>query len=295
MSARSSRRLRRGLRWFTFLALGAVVVVEAPSCREDHGATGGHAPGDGAGARPDGATPRESEAGVPNVIAAEDLDGGPCKQAGDECAPGYLCCQPCCLSGASLECTRAVEGTCPLPDIGVNEGALAKGIYLETLDAGPCELEEACLGGAGQRRVLRFDVRVPNKGAADLVLGNPDASDRFEFAPCHNHYHFTDFARYTLLDDAGAAIVVGRKQAFCARDSARADQGAALNPKYDCVSQGIQRGWEDIYDPTLPCQYLDVTEVPSGTYWLEVEVNPGRSITELRYDNNKARVKVVLP
>lgn len=248
------------------------------------------------GTQPKPGTPRGEEAGSSDdIIAADELDGGPCQKEGVECAPGYLCCAPCCIASGTLECTRAVEGQCPLPDLTISEAALAKGLYFETIEAGACEIEEECLAGTGMRRVLRFDVRVPNEGVTDLMLGSPEAGKSFEYAPCHKHFHFLGFARYTLLDEDGKALVVGRKQAFCARDSARIDRTAALTPKYDCENQGIQRGWEDIYDPSLPCQYLDVTDVPSGTYWLEVEVNPERVMTELRYDNNMARVKVTVP
>lgn len=301
MSARSTDRLVRGLRLFVFAVVSTVLLLQAPSCRTDRGAPKGGGPEVTAPAPAVDADPKAPVTRQPgasdDIIAADELDGGPCRQEGAECAPGYLCCAPCCLSGEPLECTRAVEGQCPLPDLTISEAALARGVYMDTIEAGECELEEKCLSGTGTRRVLRFDVRVPNQGVTDLVLGDPDAGvgKSFEYAPCHDHFHFLGFARYTLLDDDGNALVVGRKQAFCARDSARVDPAADPTPKYDCENQGIQRGWQDIYDPSLPCQYLDVTDVPSGTYWLEVEVNPERVMTELRYDNNLAKVKVVVP
>ena len=85
------------------------------------------------------------------------------------------------------------------------------------------------------------------------------------------------------------------QQAFCARDNVRVDPTASAFAHYDCERQGIQRGWEDIYAPTLPCQYLDITDVPPGHYMLEVEVNPDGALTELDYSNNRAAVPVVLP
>jgi hypothetical protein len=291
-------RSATSLRLFTFAILAGLVLSAAQSCAKDDakptiGPPGGEIVRDGSAERGEG------EAGTVGAAATSStgqpaVDGPHCGDAG-ECPTGFLCCTPCCTAGRPPVCMRAVGGQCPLPDLEVSQAALSTNLALDTVDAGACELQERCLAGEGQRRVLRFDVRVPNTGVVDLVLGNPDAGGQFEYAACHKHYHFRDFAEYKLLDDTGNTVVVGRKQAFCARDSARVGKDAGFNPRYDCNEQGIQRGWEDIYDPSLPCQYLDVTDLPSGTYWVEVEVNPGRAITELRYDNNRATAKVVLP
>lgn len=292
----------RSLRVLAFAALCGVAGSGAQSCSESSPKTMALVPGESAidpasGARPaagvrdgDGAAnPAGDPAGPP---PGTQLDASACDNG---CPDGYLCCAPCCLAGLAPVCQKAALGKCPLPDLTVSEAALATKLSVDTLEAGECEIQEKCLDGPGTRKVLRFDVSVPNKGPVDSVLGNPDAGGPFEYAPCHKHFHFQNFAQYTLLDDAGTTVIHGRKQAFCARDSARADQGADFVPKYDCVNQGIQKGWADVYDPSLPCQYLDITDLPSGTYWLEVEVNPNKAITEVDYENNHARVRVDVP
>ncbi len=290
-----SRWAANRLHVVAFVAFGGVVGSVAQSCAGDDPSKGRNGLGDSQIA-PEGIPPGVGDAGVSVAQEAPpgtQVDAAACDDGA--CPDGFLCCVPCCLAGQAPVCQKAIDGRCPLPDLTVSEAALATKLSLDTVEAGACELEEQCLNGTGMRKVLRFDVSVPNRGPVDLVLGNPDAGGPFEYAACHKHYHFRNFALYTLMDDAGAAVVVGRKQAFCARDSARADREAEFAPKYDCVNQGIQKGWADIYDPTLPCQYLDVTDLPAGTYWLEVEVNPGKAITELNYDNNIAKVKVELP
>lgn len=296
MATKSSMRCRPErvrLRVFAIALLGGSILTAGQSCARDDTSEGVERPM--ANNAPDASIEGDaSGARAAAVSTVEPVGAGSCGESGD-CPPGFLCCTPCCVAGSPPVCLRAVEGLCPLPDLRVNQAALATNVSLDTVDAGPCELEERCVAGEGQRRVLRFDVRVPNSGVVDLVLGNPDAGGQFEFAACHKHYHFRDFAQYRLLDETGTVVVIGRKQAFCARDSARVAKDAGFTPRYDCDQQGIQLGWEDIYDPTLPCQYLDVTGLPSGTYWVEVEVNPGRAITELRYDNNLATAKVILP
>ncbi|MBX3217341.1 MAG: hypothetical protein KF850_35250 [Labilithrix sp.] len=289
-----SLRLRNDPRIVALAVVGGLIAFAGQSCdgrtkERDTSPSGGQG-----AARAHGSDASSTSVGV----VAGDPAAPPllCGAGGDECPAGFVCCPQCCLADLPHVCLPATDAGCPLPDLTVDEGSLATKTYLETIDATKCEIEEGCLDGPGKRRVLRFDVKVPNSGAADLVLGNPDAGGPFEFAACHKHYHFTGFANYRLVaEEDGKVVLVGRKQAFCARDSARVDRTAPFSARYDCSLQGIQVGWSDIYDPSLPCQFLDVTDVPSGTYRLEVEVNPDRTMTELRYDNNIASVRIKLP
>lgn len=238
----------------------------------------------------------EKDAAAVSVSPTEPDAPVTCAEGGEKCPAGLICCPQCCRANLPPICVPAMDGGCPLPDLTVDEGALATKTYLETIETTLCEVEEGCVDKPGTRKVLRFDASVPNRGVVDFVLGNPDAGDGFVWATCHKHYHFSGFAHYRLVSEDDEKVVLsGRKQAFCARDSARVDRGAAIRPKYDCAMQGIQVGWTDIYDPTLPCQFLDVTDVPSGAYRLEIEVNPDRTLTELRYDNNIGSVRIQLP
>src|SRR6266545_4059282 len=57
----------------------------------------------------------------------------------------------------------------------------------------------------GLRRLVRFTVMTPNTGNQDIFVGDPNdhvaANDGlFEFASCHNHYHFRHYALYELVD-----------------------------------------------------------------------------------------------
>jgi len=228
----------------------------------------------------------------PPFIEARQL----CADASLACRPGYVCCAPCCLAGKDPVCVRSVNGQCPLPDLLVDPAGLLSSVQFETVEAGTCELAEGCLTGTGARRVMRFDVRIANMGEADLDLGLPEAgAPGFTYAACHQHHHFNEFASYTLKNDAGTTVLAGRKQAFCARDDQRLTVFASIAPKYDCTRQGISVGWADIYAATLPCQWLDITDVPPGRYQLEITVNPSRVMTEIDYTNNRISVPVNLP
>ena len=47
--------------------------------------------------------------------------------------------------------------------------------------------------------------------------------------------------------------------------------------EYDCSNQGIQAGWSDLYGNSLDCQWLDVTDVPPGDYFLAALTDLDRS------------------
>ena len=160
-----------------------------------------------------------------------------------------------------------------------------------------CALQEACVGAPGVRRLLRFDTRSANIAQADLYLGSPAGNPLFVWSPCHGHYHFEEFADYKLLDALGGPVAPGHKQAFCVTDSQRylSAPWVPLTRLYDCNNQGLQRGWSDVYDATLDCQWIDVTNVPAGEYSLTVRVNPESILTESDYSNNVTSVSVTLP
>ena len=137
-----------------------------------------------------------------------------------------------------------------------------------------------------------------NQGQATLTVPPPDERpDMFLFSACHGHYHFNGFAEYALLDAEGNVIVPGRKQAYCMVDTQQVllGPGVGCNKTYDCSSQGIQAGWSDLYGNALDCQWLDITGVPSGDYFLTVTVNPNLAFEEVSVDNNTATVPVTIP
>ena len=51
-------------------------------------------------------------------------------------------------------------------------------------------------------------------------------------------------------------------------------------------------GWADVYGAGLQDQWIDVTDVPSGRYWLEAIVDPANSILESNETNNAARILI---
>ena len=182
------------------------------------------------------------------------------------------------------------------PDLVINRPRLAASVEIQriTFSESDCSVVEGCVS-AGSRKLLKFDVGFQNAGNADLVIGDPNARpDLFEASPCHGHFHMSGVADYDLLSNDGSVIVRARKQGWCFRDNVPFRQGAGA-AKYDCDHQGISAGWEDIYDKSLDCQWLDITGIPGGQYRLRVMVNPDRVFEESNYGNNTVTVVITIP
>lgn len=193
-----------------------------------------------------------------------------------------------------------------LPNITINGPRILSSIVFRTenIKGNDCALVEGCVGGAGKRKLMRFDVQTPNIGTADLYLGNPANNPIFVYSPCHGHYHLQGYALYELLNLNGTPVVInghgviGHKQAFCLLDSVQVSPTAGP-AKYTCTNQGISVGWSDVYDASLDCQWIDVTGVPAGNYLLRVTINGGLNGThvfaESDYSDNTATVTVTIP
>jgi hypothetical protein len=111
----------------------------------------------------------------------------------------------------------------------------------------------------------------------------------YDARPGHEHWHFEQFARYSLLDSARRQIVLSEKEAFCLAPTDAIDMTV---PRADwipystglstaCGSQQsvwvrevLPTGWGDTYMQTLPGQSFDITNLPNGTYYISIAANP---------------------
>lgn len=218
------------------------------------------------------------------------------------CSPERTCGDQCCPIGARC----ADDGTCKLADIHADAEVLSASaqVVTEEFSEESCELFEGCIDAAGKRRLLKFSLRTPNVGEGDLFLGKTPCEEGdddpacatvpdelYLYSACHDHYHFTTYANYRLLDAAGNVAATGHKQAFCLMDLESPPGG---QPIYDCGFQGIQAGFADVYDSYLPCQWIDVTDVAPGDYRLEIALNLEKALAESNYDNNLTLVDVTI-
>lgn len=260
------------------------------------------------------------------VIAHSKLDicsrgpGALCDPTVSEsCEAGLHCCQQGTLSRGIHRCVepaRAIDPSdpapkgepyagvlgCPLPDLTVVADVDSVAIETEDFSEDACALREQCIGASGARKILRFGMRTRNEGATDLVLGVPaNRPDQYHYDRCHEHYHFEGFAHYSLIDPKGTVVATGDKIAQCVWDSVSFAWPGAGEGEFSCYSQGLSVGYEDDYDASLPCQWLDITDVAPGDYTLKIEVNTATAafasprLVERDYENNSTSFAVTIP
>jgi Lysyl oxidase len=117
----------------------------------------------------------------------------------------------------------------------------------------------------------------------------------------HNHWHFEQFTRYTLLDGSRQQVLVSGKQSWCLVDTDAIDltlPGANLlgfgqelatscgGPGALWIREVLDVGWGDTYGQYVAGQAFDITDLPNGRYYVRVHVNPLGAIFESTTANN---------
>lgn len=207
---------------------------------------------------------------------------------------------------------------------GQSQGDLLPDMVVDPEPLADIRIDTETLSG---RRLLRLATSTPNIGPGPLeirgstVIGDDrqevlqriyreDGSywERLagisEYHARHGHTHFDGWAVYrlravTAAGDAGAIVAEGDKTSFCLLDIIQYSALEGELPRYTTCGrsvQGISTGWADVYDRELDGQWIDVTDLPDGPYWLEAEVDPERRILEVPggEDNNAARIRITL-
>lgn len=197
-----------------------------------------------------------------------------------------------------------------LPDISVMADQSLQFLYGWTID-------QSQIPG---RTLLRVSTATPNTGAGPLELRGTNSSPlvvqrvyredgtfderpagSFTFHPTHGHLHFDDWVQMHLRavlpgNGVGDIVASGNKTSFAIIDLEPHDTalpGAPATSVYGGgLTQGISVGWRDVYTRTLDDQWIDVTAVPPGTYWLEGVVDPENHIEESNETNNAARILI---
>jgi hypothetical protein len=136
----------------------------------------------------------------------------------------------------------------------------------------------------------------------------PTGSMQYDPRAGHEHWHFLDFATYQLRKQDGSTVR-SQKEAFCIAPTDAVDlrvKGADWNPyatglQTTCgvvsalgIRETLQTGWGDTYGQYLPGQAFDVTDLPNGTYSVEVIANPDKHLLETDTTNNVTARTIVL-
>lgn len=123
----------------------------------------------------------------------------------------------------------------------------------------------------------------------------------------HNHYHFDDFAEYTLhRAGGGKPLATSGKVSFCVYDGGEAPVRPALpgapqaahyqwaNCNRSDGTHGISVGWADTYGAQTQGQRLRLAGLRAGQYCLIAVADPENRLRELREENNRSLVRVKL-
>lgn len=169
---------------------------------------------------------------------------------------------------------------------------------LPNIGAGPLEVREVTHPNETQDVYQR--IYDDEGGISESLIGSfPNAN------PTFGHLWLENIARYNLRtvlpgDGVGPIVSFMDKTSMALVDGAEyntALPGAPDDPFYDNVNDpilGVSVGWADLYSYFIPGQWVEVTGLPDGEYWLEVTVDPLNRLAESNEANNTTRIKVTL-
>ncbi|GAA4694706.1 lysyl oxidase family protein [Nocardioides conyzicola] len=184
-------------------------------------------------------------------------------------------------------------------------------------------------------KYLRFSATVWNAGDSPLVVdgfrqNGKDLMDAYQYffdadgnqtgyqsvghlhwdpKPSHQHWHFEDFARYSLLRKDKTEAAVSKKEAFCLANTDAVDltvPSAAWKPEntnlatscgdYSSLSirEVLAAGWGDTYTQYRAGQSFPIAKLPNGVYYIAVAANPDGHLVETSTTNNVALRKIRL-
>ncbi len=125
-------------------------------------------------------------------------------------------------------------------------------------------------------------------------LEEPSTAEvRYSSADGHHHWHLQHVARYSLWNASKSAEVApSQKVGFCLDDSERVESYGPkkavyandvppyegfcrqYEPNATTLYEGISPGWRDVYNRELAFQWVDVSDVAPGEYWLREDIDP---------------------
>ena len=184
---------------------------------------------------------------------------------------------------------------------------LRAGNVIDSVGKGPAELR----GVRYNRVYMHARQRIYKRGGGWITV-RTGARLRLKFAHLSRYWwKFFDAARFELwrLDARGRRAVkvrTGPKVSYCLRDLTHTRpnlRGSPYLPRYPACSNDVERrhdtlgtsvGWADVYPPSYPEQWIDVTGLRGCFAYVHI-ADPENGIYESDEDNNEAQVVVRLP
>jgi hypothetical protein len=169
---------------------------------------------------------------------------------------------------------------------------------------GPLDVEAFRSGGSPVMPAYQYFYR------NGKVIGRVRAGTMgFDSAKGHNHWHFQQFAGYQLLSAGKKLVVRSQKVGFCIAPTDAVDMllpraqwqpqfigfgGQCGSPTALWVREMMPVGWGDTYQQFLAGQAFDITNLPNGTYFVEVIANPEHLLRETSYGNDVSLRKIII-
>ena len=198
----------------------------------------------------------------------------------------------------------------PLPAWGMGIDRQGGHDYLDfgatVWDAGPAPMDVEGFRRPGTNIMDAFQYFFRNgKPVGRAKAGTLEYDSR----PGHQHWHFLQFARYSLLSASKSQVVRSEKEGFCLAPTDAIDltvPGATWDPfsiglEGQCgdassiwTRETLPAGWGDTYFQFLPGQSFDITDLKNGAYYVEVRANPLGAIHETSTTNDVRLRKVIL-
>ena len=204
-----------------------------------------------------------------------------------------------------------------LPDLQIIESSIADGLRADTTtrpgrvllrfttevaNAGDGALEVWANEAQGNTQDVFQRIYQANGSSRDVEAGG------FSYFEPHGHSHFDEFSLFNLREvnpdgSVGEVVASGdSKYSFCLlnirqpfpelTENAIIADGRGGNSCGDV--QGISVGYSDVYNSNLENQWIDITGVPNGDYWLETIIDPENRLLETNDNNNVSRLRVTL-
>jgi Lysyl oxidase len=175
-------------------------------------------------------------------------------------------------ASASAALPDISQAPAPLSDGGITAVKMGSQVQLQF----PSQIDVGTGGGALTITGSRQDATVNTMDAFEAGVNGVVGALQYNFDPTHQHWHYLALDRYDLRmhDPSLTEVARDQKTGFCLFQSEQINPSNCQqkNPSALSVSETINPGFSDIYDPSRDGQYIDITGL-KGTYELIQWVN----------------------
>lgn len=223
----------------------------------------------------------------------------------------YWTVDPACLVGTTYKCNvpDGLSSSVGIPDL--REAAIQHIGLQNTKHESYLRVSTAIANtGTGQwqmKSVIPPTTTEPQQAMQQLL--NPDGTpafnaivSSFEYHEAHKHFHISAVTSYELVTADGPSDtdptnnistgISAQKVTSCLIDWVKISDNAPGNERTysDCFGelQGVSPGWMDQYHQATPGQELNVTNLPTGYYFVVLTANPERNFIESDFTNNQS-------